>query len=269
MEGHPHKAADHRSGSRSPWAWARRSWRDRGSVGWRLNTLVAAGCAGLLATTSMINARGTDLRSGRQTDLIGLVSQQRDRVEQMRTSLVRLQADVETLGARVGGARLAAIDERLRELEGPVGLKPLSGQGLIVTLEDAPRDTEPPEGTDPNLLIVHQQDIQAVVNALWTGGARGISLQGQRIISTTGIKCVGNTVVLQGVPYAPPYRIVAVGDPESLYDALSASPGVQSYRQYEAEPYNLGWSLRRPAEITLPAYASSLGLSYAQAEQLP
>ncbi|MBA2444010.1 MAG: DUF881 domain-containing protein [Nocardioidaceae bacterium] len=269
MESQPHRAADHRGGSTSLRSWASRSWRDRGSVGWRVNTLVAAGCAGLLATTSMINARGTDLRSGRQTDLIGLVSQQRDRVEQMRTSLSQLQSDVETLGARVGGAKLEAIDKALRQIEGPAGLTPLSGHGLIVTLEDAPRDSEPPEGTDPNLLIVHQQDIQAVVNALWTGGAEGISLQRQRIISTTGIKCVGNTVVLQGVPYAPPYRIVAVGDPENMYDALSASPGVQSYRQYEADPYNLGWSLRRSTEITLPAYDSSLDLSYAQPEELP
>ena len=53
---------------------------------------------------------------------------------------------------------------------------------------------------------MHQQDIQAVVNALWAGGAEAMTIQGQRVISTTGIKCVGNTVVLHGVPYSPPYR---------------------------------------------------------------
>ncbi len=59
---------------------------------------------------------------------------------------------------------------------------------------------------------MHQQDIQAYVNALWAGGAEAITLQGQRLISTTGIKCVGNTVVLDGVPYSPPYVIEAIGD---------------------------------------------------------
>ena len=81
-----------------------------------------------------------------------------------------------------------------------------------MTLTDAPRSVDVP-GLDPNVLVVHQQDIQAFVNALWAGGAEAISLQGQRLISTTGIKCVGNTVVLDGVPYSPPYVIEAIGDP--------------------------------------------------------
>jgi len=217
----------------------------------------------------MINARGTDLRSDRDTDLIGLVSQQRERVEEMQSSLRQLQSDVDTLGARVGGDKVDDVHERLRQLEVPAGLSPLTGAGLIVTLDDAPRDSDLPEGLDPNLVVVHQQDIQAVVNALWAGGADGISLQNQSVISTTGIKCVGNTVVLQGVPYSPPYRVRAVGDPERLYDALNASPEVLSYRQYEAEPYNLGWSLRRSTDLVLSAYSSSLDLSYVQPTELP
>ena len=51
-----------------------------------------------------------------------------------------------------------------------------------------------------------------MVNALWSGGAEAMTIQGQRVISTTGIKCVGNTVLLHGVPYSPPYVITAVGD---------------------------------------------------------
>jgi len=217
----------------------------------------------------MINARGTDLRPGRHTDLSGLVSQQRNRVEEIQSSLRQLQSEVETLGAQVGGAKVEDVMGRLRRLEGPAGLRPLSGSGLIVALDDAPRDDEVPSGVDPNLRIVHQQDIQAVVNALWAGGAVGISLQGQRIISTTGIKCVGNTVVLQGVPYSPPYRVMAVGNPRTMYDALNASPAVQSYRQYEADPYNIGWSLRRSERLRLPAFSSPLELSYAQPARLP
>jgi uncharacterized protein YlxW (UPF0749 family) len=135
---------------------------------------------------------------------------------------------------------------------------------VVVTLNDAPGGGEVPRGTDPNLLLVHQQDIQAVVNALWAGGASGVSLQGQRVIATTGIKCVGNTVVLQGVPYSPPYRIAAVGSPVALRAALAASPQVQTYRDYTAPPYNLRWSLRQPESIRLPAYAGALSLQYAR-----
>ena len=98
-------------------------------------------------------------------------------------------------------------------------------------MDDAP-DSVRAEGVDADLLVVHQQDIQAVVNALWAGGAEAMTIQGQRVIATTGIKCVGNTVVLHGVPYAPPYAISAIGEPAGLRAALAASPALQIYRQY-------------------------------------
>src|ERR671923_1950991 len=100
---------------------------------------------------------------------------------------------------------------------------PVSGPGLVVTLDDAPEEALEDPSVNPNLLVVHQQDIQAFVNALWAAGADAVSLQGQRLISTTGIKCVGNTVVLEGVPYSPPYRIEAVGNVEALQASLAES----------------------------------------------
>jgi uncharacterized protein YlxW (UPF0749 family) len=114
------------------------------------------------------------------------------------------------------------------------------------------------------VLLVHQQDIQAVANALWSGGADGISLQGHRIVSTTGIKCVGNTVVLQGVPYAPPYRIVAVGNAESMYRALLSSQEVRNYRDYVPPPYNLGWSVRQSRHLSVPPYTGPVALQFAK-----
>lgn len=231
--------------------------------GWRLAVPLACACAGLLATTSMINARGTDLRGGRQSDLVGVVSEQRDDVTALQRETEALQDDVEALTEQVSGAKVDRLQQRLDRLATPAGMTALVGPGLVVTLDDAPLDQQFAEEVDPNLLIVHQQDIQAVVNALWAGGAEGMSLQGQRIISTTGIKCVGNTVVLQGVPYSPPYRIVALGDITTMYDALVASPQVQNYRDYEQPPYNLGWSLRAETRLRVPGHAGAVDLEYA------
>ena len=96
-----------------------------------------------------------------------------------------------------------------------------------MTLSDAPKsevDRAAKDGdTTADQLVVHQQDIQAVVNALWSGGAEAMTLQKQRVVSTTGIKCVGNTVVLHGVPYAPPYVITAVGDVDAMQRPLDDS----------------------------------------------
>jgi uncharacterized protein YlxW (UPF0749 family) len=211
----------------------------------------------------MINARGTDLRPGRYTDLVGLVGEERARVQDLRRETRALQSDVDDLTARVSGARFEQLQRAIDKASIFSGLRKLVGPGLAVTLDDAPRGESVPNGTDPNLLVVHQQDLQAVINALWAGRAEGMSLQGERIISTTGIKCVGNTVVLQGVPYSPPYRIVAVGDPRAMYAALLASPEVQNYRDYIRPPYNLGWSVRSARGLSVPAYTAPLTLQYA------
>jgi uncharacterized protein YlxW (UPF0749 family) len=252
------------------------SWRARVAAsmntrpaGWRLAVPAVCVCAGLLATTSMINANGTDLRGGRHTDLIGLVGEQRGEVQNLRRTVRGLQSQVDNLTEQVPGGQSSQLTSRLAEMTPPAGLDVLDGPGVVAILDDAPRDEPGTGDIDPNLLVVHQQDIQAVVNALWAGGAEGVTLQGQRIISTTGIKCVGNTVVLQGVPYSPPYRIKAVGDGPALYDAVLAAPGVQTYLQYTQPPYNLGWSIREATAITVGPYDGPLGLDYARAATLP
>jgi uncharacterized protein YlxW (UPF0749 family) len=110
---------------------------------------------------------------------------------------------------------------------------------------------------------VHQQDIQAVVNALWSGGAEAMTIQGQRVISTTGVKCVGNTVVLHGIPYAPPYVISALGDLGRLRGALAGSASLQIYQQYVAA-YGLVYRETVMPRADFPAHEGSLDLQYAR-----
>ena len=132
---------------------------------------------------------------------------------------------------------------------------------MTVTLDDAP-STVPADGVDADLLVVHQQDIQAVVNGLWSGGAEAMTIQGQRVISTTGVKCVGNTVVLHGIPYAPPYVISAMGDPQKLRTALATSPPGRIYQQYVAA-YGLTYRETEQPQAQFPAHQGALELRYA------
>ena len=118
---------------------------------------------------------------------------------------------------------------------------------------------------NPNLLVVHQQDIQAVVNAMWAGGATAVTIEGQRVITTTGIKCEGNAVQLQGVPYPQPYEIQAVGDPDAIEAALDADSRVGAYRSDAADPaLQVGWDLDVEDQVEAPAYTGLLDLSYAE-----
>jgi uncharacterized protein YlxW (UPF0749 family) len=142
------------------------------------------------------------------------------------------------------------------------------GPGLSVVLTDAPKEAidaaAEPGGVTADELVVHQQDIQAVVNALWAGGAEAMTIQGQRVVSTTGIRCVGNSVVLNDVPYAPPYRISAIGPTSDMLDAVNASPYIGFYLEV-VDAYQLGWDVQVESKIDMPGFAGSTGLRYARA----
>ncbi|WP_434581733.1 DUF881 domain-containing protein [Carbonactinospora thermoautotrophica] len=153
-------------------------------------------------------------------------------------------------------------------LQGPAGLLPVSGPAVTVTLDDAPpgainkRIPGLPE-PQPDFLVVHQQDVQAVVNALWAGGAQAIQVMDQRLISLSAVRCVGNTLILRGRVYSPPYKITAVGDPDRLRAALEASEPLRIYREY-VRAYGLGYQVDERSSATIPGYQGSLDLKYAR-----
>ena len=225
----------------------------------RLGTALVCLVAALLISISAVNARGSDLRPARTTDLVGLVQDQSRRNGELTRRLTALRAEVDGLTDAENST--SDLPQRLQQQEAYAGLTAVSGPAVTVTLDDAPASVAA-DGVDPDLLVVHQQDIQAVVNALWSGGAEAMTIQGQRVISTTGVKCVGNTVVLHGVPYAPPYVISALGSHARLEAALGASEPVRIYRQY-VTAYGLVYDEQAQARATFGAHEGSLDLEYA------
>ncbi|GAA1922017.1 DUF881 domain-containing protein [Streptomyces sodiiphilus] len=233
----------------------------------RLGTLGVFVLAGLIFWASFNVSQGSNIRTDdsllQMSDLVRERGKENARLE---SSTADLRADVAALTRRdnAGGA---AEENRLAEAEETAGLHELTGTGLTVTLTDAPPDAGPlvPGVPDPspNDLVIHQQDLQAVVNALWHGGAEGIQVMDQRLISTSAVRCVGNTLILQGQLYSPPYTVTAVGDRDRLRDALDDSPAIRNYQQYVAA-YGLGWKVQEHSEVTLPGYTGSVDLQYAE-----
>jgi uncharacterized protein YlxW (UPF0749 family) len=134
-------------------------------------------------------------------------------------------------------------------------------------LSDAPRGDQQRDldaGASPDDLVIHQQDVQGVVNAMWAGGAEAMTIMGERVVATTAVRCVGNTLLLHGRVFGPPFVITAVGDVTGMSGALDADPDVQIFQQYVAA-YGLGYRLTRSQHVTLPAYDGPLELSHAKA----
>ena len=105
-----------------------------------------------------------------------------------------------------------------------------------------------------------------MVNALWRGGAESMQIMDQRVVSTSAVRCVGNTLILQGRVYSPPFTVTATGDAATLEAELSADPQVQIYLQY-VEKVGLGWLVEQQGRTTLPAYDGSSTLRHARSER--
>ncbi|TWV45308.1 DUF881 domain-containing protein [Streptomyces misionensis] len=236
----------------------------------RILTAAVFALAGLIFFTSFDTARGTDIRQdGSLLKLSDLIQQRSRKNKDMDESNAALRDGVESLAASDGGSTKAQ-DRRLTGLEKSAGTEKLTGKAVTVTLNDAPPNATaklpgypPPQ---PDYLVIHQQDLQAVVNALWQGGAKGIKVMDQRLISTSAVRCVGNTLILQGRVYSPPYKITAIGDPGRLQRALADSKAIQTYMVY-VNVYGLGWKVTDDGTVTLPGYSGTVDLHYAKPVQ--
>jgi uncharacterized protein YlxW (UPF0749 family) len=229
---------------------------------WRVGALLVLVSTGLLLAVSAATSGGTDLRPERYEDVEDLVRAQSRRVTALTDDAARLRTDVDRLHGEADDPAVTAAREQAAALAVPAGLTPVTGPGVTVSLEDAPLPGQGaglPEGTTYDDFVVHQQDVEGVVNALWAGGAEAMTIMDRRIVNTSAVRCVGNVLILDGQVYSPPFVITAIGDPGRLQDALAAAPAVQAYRAW-AEIIGLGYEERRVAQVTMPAFAGSLGV---------
>ncbi|MBN3511600.1 DUF881 domain-containing protein [Mycolicibacterium nivoides] len=234
---------------------------------WRFGVPVVCLAAGLLLAATHGVSGGDEIRRSDAPRLVDLVREAQQSVDRLTVQRDSLSTEIDSHhgGSPESHAALAAITRRSAELAVDAGTVPMRGPGLVVTLNDAQRDAQGrfPRDASPDDLVVHQQDIQAVLNALWSAGAEGIQMQDQRIIATSAPRCVGNTLLLNGRTYSPPYVITAIGDATAMQAALAAAPYVTLYKQYVVR-FGLGYTEEPRAEVELTGHTEPLRMRYAK-----
>ena len=231
---------------------------------WRALAPAVFGLAGMLFATSFQAARGTDLRSDR--GLPGLIDTANRDVAAKSSTIEKLQNELDALTAAAAPSdgRIVPLTGTINLLAPHVGTRAVQGPALTVALTDSNRSmANLPPSIRPDDLVVHQQDVQAVVNALWRGGAEAMMIQDQRVIATSAVRCVGNTLILQGRVYSPPYVISAIGKIDALTEALDKDPQVTIYKEW-VDAVGLGYRVTTEAKATFPAYSGSVSQSVAK-----
>lgn len=219
----------------------------------RSRTLVVVACAlfGFL-TVVAVRTRPADpeARLPQRFRLAGLIEREQRSTAELRTTVEALRRQVADLRSqttgRQAGAQAVAADIDAASLT--AGLVPVRGPGLRVTLDDSQRD--PAADVDVNDLVIHSQDVQAVVNALWRAGAEAIDINGQRLVATSAVLCVGNTLLLNGTVHSPPYAVSAIG---ATRDRFEGDALVRRLHD-DAKAFGLRFSVSHENDLEVPAY---------------
>ena len=234
----------------SPWPWL---------------VPVAALVAGALFASSVRASQGQDLRTD-QAQLPDLIRAQTRTNETRSSELTDLQGQVDEATAALapGDLQTQKLERQANEIATAAGRTEVRGPALRVTLDDAKlAGGEVPAGADPDDYVIHQQDVQSVVNALWAGGAEAMMLQDQRVVSTSAVRCVGNTLILQGRVYSPPYVITAIGDRDAMRASLDRDPAVANLRDWSIA-VGLGYDVKNVGRQTFPAFSGSIVPEHAE-----
>lgn len=221
---------------------------------------------GLLAAILFVSARSEPVvdhgRLGGRIELAELIRVEQARTEELKERVDELAAEVAAFEqAAPGDEHKDELQARIGEMAAPAGMTALRGPGLVVSLNDSPLDGSRVD--DPNDLVIHEQDLHAVINALWSGGAEAMSVNGQRVLSTTAVRCVGSVLLLHGRTYSPPYVIRTIGDGETLGNALARDEAVQRFAA-AARDFQLGFTVEPAAALHLPPHEGTAALQVAR-----
>ncbi len=176
---------------------------------------------------------------------------------QLLTEVKDLREKVNEVSTQKGQAGKALKDE-LNKARLLAGLTATKGQGVEVVLNDSQKKLAP--GEDPNLYVLHEEDLLKVVNELRAGGAEAISINGQRLLATSEIRCAGTTVLVNTKKVVPPFIVLAVGDARALQSSLEIRGGILETLRF----WGLKANVNRKDSVTVPAYSGPVVFQYAR-----
>lgn len=203
-------------------------------------------------------------REIQSTEPVQRAQQLAAQVSQIKKERDNLQAQVDDLRARLDKVsntlQTSELKEDLDQARIMAGVAELSGPGVEVTLNDSNFSLKP--GDNPNLYVLHDEDVLRVLNEIRAAGAEAVSINGQRLLATTEVRCTGPTIVLnKNKRLAPPYVITAIGNPDTLESSLKMKGGVAETLQF----WGIQVTVKKLPQVTVPAYSGAIKFDYAKA----
>lgn len=207
-----------------------------------------------------------------ESDILRLKTENelRDEIEQWKVVYEEQNAKIQDLNKKIEEYKnavaktddtVALIKKELDDSKILAGISSVKGTGITVTLDDTAAINEINQlagYNNPNVYIIHDTDILSIINELSAAGAEAFSVNGQRIVANTAIRCVGPLIQINGVNLSAPYVISAIGNPDTMRGALNLRGGIVS----EMRADDISVVIERQEELIIPEYAGLLNYQY-------
>lgn len=212
---------------------------------------------GLMIAVQFKVTQGSPTDFTRRTqDVVAELKQVKEERDNLKNELDELNFNFNKIVSGKNESQDALLSE-LSKARKASGLIAVKGPGVIVVLNDSSRSIKP--GDDPNLYLIHDEDLLKVINELRAAGAEAISINGQRMLATSEIRCAGPTIQVNGNRIAPPFAISAIGDVGLLESSLRMKGGVLENLEF----WGISTNLDKPKEVIIPAYLGTIKFKFA------
>lgn len=197
------------------------------------------------------NVTGSNINSELKTEVL----RWKERYEEAYEDLGELEEilDEKRKTATSNDGTALKLQEELRILNALIGAIDVNGEGIIITLADNSNVTNQTIGVFDNIsnYLIHDSDLIMLVNELKNAGAEAISINDERVISTTSITCDGTVILVNGNKLSSPFTIKAIGSPALILGAIQRTGGLLE----ELYAYGLVSSVVEESNITIYKYS--------------
>jgi len=217
----------------------------------------------VVGVAAVQTSRNAETREAGREVLISRIEDRQKSVAELHRQIARL-TDQNT----AADARDSSLAQRTRRaaargaaLAATAGFGPVAGEGVRITVNDAPggqADTE-----------VRDSDLVTLVNGLWEAGATAISVNGQRVTVLSALRNSGSVIRINDVSLSPPYEVLALGDTRTLQARLAQTRSGDEFRRL-TDDLHMPVTRENVDHLQLPAASPTLmHLSYAQTGTKP
>ena len=208
-----------------------------------------------------VNSSGTAVaKTTTENELRDSVLSMKERYDNAYATLQKKESELNNLidSATANDSTSLSLSEELEKTNSILGLSAVHGQGIIIRISDG---IAPANAIDISNYIVHDVNLRMIVNYLFNAGAEAISINGERIVSSTAITCIGNTIKVNDEKVTTPFEIKAIGLQEKLYGAMTTQ-GQYLYVLANTTGISID-SIERSDSITVEGYNGIYNFEYA------